>query len=110
MPLEGHWERTQTPVRQLGQREALIVYVIGALVAASLAVGLYLVLKPESASPVRPGCIDALVPGIMGGGHVDPCGAKAIALCRSQVGHGDAYARPILASCRAQGLLRTRAR
>lgn len=105
MPLEGHWERTHTPVRELGIRELRIVYVVGAMVAVCAVIGLILILSPQSEPSVSPGCIDALVPGIMGGGHVDPCGRRAVRLCASQVGHDDAYARPILASCRKQGLL-----
>jgi hypothetical protein len=105
MPLTGQWERTQTPLRVLSAREKRIVYAVAAIATACLAIGLVLIAFQGADPPAKPGCIDAVVPGIMGGGHVEPCGAKATAMCRSQVGHDDNYARPILASCRAQGFL-----
>ena len=105
MPLAGHWERTHTPVRKLSVRELRIVRVVGAAIALCAVTGLVLIAIPQSSSTPAAGCIDAVVAGVTGGGHVDACGVAAKRMCISQLGHDDNYARPILASCRRQGLL-----
>ena len=56
MPLEGHWRRTNTPLRRLRKRERNVA--IGATTVTLLAL-LALVLVPasETQPPPAPGCI-----------------------------------------------------
>jgi hypothetical protein len=104
MPLEGHWERVNTPVRRLTKRERAVVMIA---VLATVVTCLVLVLSTVGNDRPAPaaGCIYAIVPGVMGATPVDACGARAQAICdRHQTGE-DPPSRAIRASCRRAGLL-----
>jgi hypothetical protein len=105
MPLEGHWQRVNTPLRRLTRREhRFAVGGLALVVAATLAIVLLAV--STSAPRLAPGCIDAIIPGAMGGVPVDACGARARATCRSHANQVDPGSLAIEASCRRAGLVR----
>jgi hypothetical protein len=104
MPLEGHWERVNTPVRRLTRRERMVV-LIGVAATAITCLVLVLSTVGDSRPAPAPGCIYALVAGPTGSMPVSGCGAQARTICaRHQTGE-DPPSRTIRASCRRAGLL-----
>jgi len=104
MPLEGHWRRTNTPLRRLTRRERNVAIAgVAATVAAILA--LVVATLGDSRPAPDPGCIYAIVPGVMGATPVDACGAQAKNLCARHATLTDPGSRAIQASCRRAGLL-----
>jgi hypothetical protein len=103
MPLEGHWQRVNTPLRRLTRRERNVA---AAASASTLAVCAALVLATLGGSrpAPAPGCIYAIVPGVMGAAPVDACGARARRICASNASLTDPGARAIEASCRQAGI------
>jgi predicted metal-binding membrane protein len=104
VPLEGHWGRVNTPLRRLTRRERNVVF---AAVAVTLAAILILVLATagNSRPAPAPGCIYAIVPGVMGATPVDECGARAKTTCTQHETLRDPGSRSIQTSCRRAGLL-----
>jgi hypothetical protein len=107
MPLEGHYQRVNTPLRKLTPRE-LRVLVIGT--AVTLLAVLALVFLPSSGGgPIiqdRAGrsCIEVFVAGRVGSEPVVGCGAKAVEICRRASGFDDPRANTILDACREEGI------
>ncbi len=101
MPMEGHWQRVNTPLRRLGRRERNVAVAAVAITALAV-IALVLVTVGNSGPPLRRGCISAIVPGIMGGTTVEACGAKARSLCVTHAGLEDPGSRAIEESCRDQ--------
>jgi len=103
MPLEGHWQRQQTPLRLRASRRELraLGLVSGLLVLAAIVVVWAVVARGDA----RPGagCIDATAPSTMGAGTLHACGQAAAELCRWQRGRDDPSGRAIRASCRRAG-------
>jgi hypothetical protein len=102
MPLEGHYQRVNTPLRKLTGRE-LRVLVIGSFV--TLVAILALIFLPGStARPLAPGagCIEVGVAGRVGNDPVAGCGAKAVAICRRAAGFEGARAETIGEACLAE--------
>ena len=103
MPLEGHWNRVNTPVRQLTSRERRIVAAALAFVAA-LTLAIVLLVATASTKATPAGCIDTIVPSVMGGQPVTACGKQARAICASHVHGTDPGSHAILADCRRAGI------
>jgi hypothetical protein len=102
VPLEGHWKRVNTPVRETTSRERRIVAVLGALAAAAIVVAIVAFVSNGSNSPSTPaGCIHLEVGSTMGGGATQLCGKTAETFCRGPVAHGD---KGYLGKCREAGL------
>ena len=105
MPLvEGHWQRTNTPLRRVTGRERKVV--IGGLTVTIVAV-LVLVLVGIGGSTQpgpAPGCMRALVAGRVGGEVVHACGAEARALCARTATFEGPRSETVLASCREAGI------
>jgi hypothetical protein len=105
MPLEeGHWQRTNTPLRRLTARERSVV--IGGLTATVVAILAIVVGGNAGASHPgpAPGCMRALVAGKTGGEMVNACGAEARTLCARTATFEGPRAEAILASCRGAGI------
>jgi len=94
MPVEGQWQRANTPLRPRDKRLLAAVAVIAVVAVAAFAVFLLTHLSSPSAS----GCLEVKVPSTMGGASLKVCGADAHAFCRAQ--GRDAR---IAAACRRQG-------
>jgi hypothetical protein len=105
MPLEGHYQRVNTPLRRLTSRERWVV-LIGLLV--TVVAVLALVFIPASTEHPftggRPGCIEVGVAGRVGSEPVIGCGRKAVAICRRAAGFEGARAETITAACKEQGI------
>ena len=104
MPLEGHWQRVNTPLRRLTRRERRV-----AIVAAAVTLITCIVLVVATVGKSRPapaaGCIYAIVPGVMGAAAVDACGPEAKKICAEQATLSGTGAHRIQESCRRAGLL-----
>lgn len=95
MPVEGHWERANTPLRARDRRVLVVAAVVTVIALAAL--GVAYALRPAARSDA--GCVVANVPSTMGGATVRSCGPQAHQLCRTQ-GKID---RAIAEACISQG-------
>ena len=101
VPLEGHWERVNTPVRKLSERERRLVWIVGALVAATAAVAVVVAIATSGSS--NAGCVEVEVPGTMGAGVNRVCGQQAVTFCREGAPSMGPLRNVALQKCREQG-------
>ncbi len=103
MPVEGQWERQQTPLRRLTRRELRMlqgfVAVLLVAVVASVAIGL-----SQSTPAVPADCIQVTGGSAVGGANFRVCGADRAAWCRQVAGRDDPTSLKVAARCRALGL------
>ena len=78
MPLEGHWQRVNTPLRRLSGRERNIA-IAAVVVTIAACVALIVATAGTSRPAPGPGCIRALIPHVMGSETLDAC-AEAVGL------------------------------
>jgi hypothetical protein len=102
MPLEGHWERVNTPLRATTLRERRIVWVVIGLLAAA-AVATVIVVIATSSPSAGAGCIRVDLPSTMGGGTPELCGDSAKSFCNSAVAHRPPLNATALPKCRDAG-------
>jgi hypothetical protein len=103
VPLEGHWERQNTPLRGLGRRELRALVVVAAAVVAAAAVVLVVALS-QGAPKVTSGCVAVTAASSTGGATIHACGPRATRLCRARAGGDDPFARSVQAACRRAGV------
>jgi hypothetical protein len=102
MPLEGHWARVNTPLRQTTGRERRIVWVGAGLLA--IAVIAAVIVAIGSSSPATPaGCIRIEIPSTMGASASTLCGDKAAAFCAGPAAHRAPLNETALPKCREAG-------
>lgn len=99
MPLEGHFERVNTPLRTLTQRERRVL-IAGTLATAIALLALLLATAGDSRPGPAPGCIRASIAGRTGAELVQPCGAEAVATCKHAAKLEGPYADAVVAACR----------
>jgi hypothetical protein len=105
MPVEGSWERQQTPLRRLTARELrLLRWTVALLLAATLAAVVLASVVREA--PVPPGCIQVTGGSAVGGANFRRCGADARQWCVEVAGKRDPTSLAVQARCRAQALSR----
>jgi hypothetical protein len=98
MPLEGHWQTQNTPLRKLTLRERRAA--AGMLIATVVALGALLLATGGDSRPgPAPGCIRATVAGRTGGEPVNACGAEAVALCTRASGMEGPWAESVSGAC-----------
>jgi hypothetical protein len=101
MPLEGHWQRTNTPLRRLTKRERNVV--IGGLGTTLIALAvLLLATSGDTQPPPAPGCIEVSIAGRTGAELVHRCGIEARELCARAAGRDEPAYRAIAAGCEEQ--------
>jgi hypothetical protein len=100
MPLEGHWQRTNTPLRRLTARERNVV--IGGLAATIIAVLALVLMSGAGNDHPAPeaGCFRTIVAGRTGGEVVKGCGEEAREVCAHSAQYDDPRAEKVVASCR----------
>jgi hypothetical protein len=103
MPLEGHFQRVNTPLRRLTGRERNVV-VAGTLVTLVAILVLILATAGDSRPGPAPGCIETVVAGRVGGEPVNGCGAKARAICARAANFDDPRARKVGEACDEAGV------
>ncbi len=81
MPVEGHWERLNVPLRRSDRR---LLIVMGCLTTIAL-IGavVYALTKPAHSDA---GCVVFTVPASVGGATVRYCGASGKAFCGTKSG------------------------
>jgi hypothetical protein len=103
MPLEGHFERVNTPLRRLTPRERNVV-----LATTFVTVATILVLILATAGDSRPGpaagCVSAVVAGRVGGEPVNGCGAEAKTICARSANYDNPRAHTIGEVCDEAGI------
>src|SRR5262245_1939340 len=105
MPLEGHHQRVNTPLRKLAPRERWAV--LAGLLITVVAVLALVFVPSHTEHPFtagRPGCIEVGVAGRVGNEPVIGCGRKAVAICRRAARFEGARAETIATACEEQGI------
>jgi hypothetical protein len=104
VPLQGHWDRVNTPLRKTTLRERRILWVVVAVLAVACIAGA--IVAFGSSSPSTPaGCVHLEAPSTMGAVASDICGNDAKALCTGRQAQTDPLSATILPQCREAGLL-----
>jgi hypothetical protein len=102
VPLEGHWERVNTPLRETTARERRILLFGGALL--TLAAVAAVIVAIGSSSPATPaGCIRIEFPSTMGASASTLCGEKAASFCRGPAANSPPLNETALPKCRDAG-------
>ena len=103
MPLEGHFQRVNTPLRKLTRRERNVVG--GGLAVTVVAIALLLLLTAgDSKPPPAPGCISVPIAGRTGAELVHRCGIEARELCARAATRDEPAYRAIAAGCRERDI------
>src|SRR2546423_12822489 len=103
MPLEGQWQRANTPLRRLTRRERWVA--IGATIAVVVSLVVLIAVTAGNTRPAPgPGCIRATIPHVMGAEELNLCGGQARHACARSRHLSDPGARAIEESCRTAGL------
>ncbi len=102
MPLEGQWQRQNTPLRRLANRERRLLAVVVALavLAAAVAVAAGLLSSPAR---LAPGCVQYTTATATGAAMVHTCGLDAAQLCRMARSRSEALAQTVHEPCRRAG-------
>ncbi len=103
MPMEGHWQRVNTPLRRLTARERNVVLTGVALTLVVIA-GLVLATVGDSEPAPAAGCISTQIPGVMGTEPFKACGAEAERACARHAAMTDPGSRFIDEACRSAGI------
>jgi hypothetical protein len=103
MPLEGHYKRTNTPLRRLTKRERNVV-LSGLAVTVVALVALLLATAGDSQPAPGPGCIRVVVAGRVGGELVHACGAEAKATCARSATFDNERSHTVVTACREAGI------
>jgi predicted Fe-S protein YdhL (DUF1289 family) len=103
VPLEGHFKRVNTPVRQLTRRERNVVAAGAAITFIALAV-LILATAGNSQPPPPPGCISISVAGRTGAELVHGCGREAREICTKSAARDDIQSETIVSGCEERGI------
>ena len=107
MPLQGHWARVNTPLRETTPRERLLVRVVIALLGvaaiATVIVAIATSGNGTSGTPLGEGCIRVELPSTMGGVASDLCGKTAKEFCLSPAANSEPLDKQVQPKCRDQG-------
>jgi hypothetical protein len=103
VPLEGHYQRVNTPLRETTGRERLIVrallVIIGIAVLAAIVVAIATSGGSDGGGTAQ-GCVRVDVPSTMGGSTIHACGARAAEFCRGPIAHDPSLSGVALPRCR----------
>ena len=61
----------------------LVFALVGSLLAAAVAIGVWSAVAEDRYGPSANGCVNVQIPNTMGGATVHKCGADAVAFCRT---------------------------
>jgi hypothetical protein len=100
MPLEGHWERQNTPLRRTTVRERRLLAIVGALVAAATVGLVVYLLVAGGHSSASTGCVDVTAAHATGGARIHACGRGATRLCGMAASENTPLARGLRPQCR----------
>ena|SRR5882757_3627583 len=103
MPLEGHYERQNTPLYKLSPREIKVAISI-LLVTVVAMVAVVAATAGDSNPPPAIGCINPTVAGIVGAETINRCGQEAVETCSHAAEFTGARAETIVANCEKQAV------
>lgn len=107
MPLEGHYQRVNTPLRKLTPRE-MKVLVIGGLITLVACLALTFLPSDGGGAIIQHkagrSCVEVFVAGRVGSEPVAGCGSEAVAICQRASGFDNPRAHTILDACRVEGI------
>ena len=107
MPLQGQWERLNTPLRETTSRERLLMRAVAVLLGiaavATVIVAIATSGNGTSGTALAPGCIRIEVPSTMGGSASDFCGENAASFCHSPAANSPPLNQTALPKCRDAG-------
>jgi hypothetical protein len=101
MPLEGHYERQNTPLYKLSPREIKVAFSV-LLVTVVAMVAVVAATAGDSNPPPAIGCINPTVAGIVGAETINRCGQEAVETCSHAAEFTGARAETIVANCEKQ--------
>ena len=102
MPLEGHYDRQNTPLYKLSKRE---IWVAAGIIAVTLVTVVAMVAvtgTTNSNPPPAIGCINPTVAGIVGAETLNRCGQDAVETCSHAAEFTGARAETIVTDCEKQ--------
>jgi hypothetical protein len=103
MPLEGHYERQNTPLYKLSPREIKVA--VGIVVVTLVAmIAVVAATAGDSNPPPALGCINPTVAGIVGAETINRCGQEAVETCAHAAEYTGARAETIVANCEKQAV------
>lgn len=108
MPLEGHFERVNTPLRKLTPRERNVL-VGGTLVTLATILVLILATAGDSRPGPAAGCVSTVVAGRVGGEPINGCGKDAKVICARSASYDNPRAQTINEKCDEAGIVVTQA-
>lgn len=106
MPLEGHWQRVNTPLRETTGRERLLVRALLAVLGIAVVAAIIVAIATSGGSNgggTAEGCVRVDVPSTMGGSTIHACGSRAAEFCRGPVAHDPSLRNVALPRCREAG-------
>jgi hypothetical protein len=108
MPLEGHYQKVNTPLRKLTGRELAVLIAVLAVTAIAVVALLFAPAHSERqlirASGQSGRCIEVFVAGRVGSEPVVGCGAKARQICARAARYDAPRSRTIVEACRRAGI------
>jgi hypothetical protein len=102
MPLQGHWERVNTPLRKLTGRERRLVAAFASLLVLGTVAAVVAAIATSGPS-TGAGCIRVDLPSTMGGGTPELCGSAAKTFCSGSAVHRPPLNTTALPKCRDAG-------
>jgi hypothetical protein len=103
MPLEGHYERQNTPLYKLSPREIKVAFSI-LIVTVVAMIAVVAATAGDSNPPPAIGCINPTVAGIVGAETINRCGQEAVDTCSHAAEFTGARAETIVANCEKQAV------
>jgi hypothetical protein len=103
MPLEGHYERQNTPLYKLSPREIKVAFSI-LIVTVVAMIAVVAATAGDSNPPPAIGCINPTVAGIVGAETINRCGQEAVDTCSHAAEFTGARAETIVANCKKQAV------
>jgi hypothetical protein len=86
----------------------ILLAVVGVVVAALIAVGVYSAVSADQYGPSANGCVNLTIAGTTGGGTLHYCGAQAKSFCRSAYASDDRLSQLARPQCVLAGLTRAK--
>ena len=109
MPLEGHYNRVNTPLRKLTNRERNVL--VAGLAVTVIAVLALLFVPAHNETPLldenggaRSGCIEVAVAGRVGSEPIVGCGTKAEQICIKSANFDSPRSETITNACTEAGV------
>ncbi len=104
MPLEGHYERQNTPLYKLSPREIKVaIGIVAVTVVTIVAMVAFLGTSNSNPAPAT-GCINPTVAGIVGAETINACGQEAVDICSHASEYTGARAETIVGDCEQQAV------